>query len=354
MSNKVFFFGAGFSKAINGDYPLLTGKDGLTNRVLRDLKNDNGDDYEKKSIQQHFKEIPQSLTDNIEELLTYLSSDLPWKDERQKAMNKALYIDITNKIVKIFESINNYDFADCNSKQFQKNKALWEFIYKENITCVSLNYDLLLEKNLIAASNIIKKQDEMIINIQEEDSCGKFYKIPILNIINRVSNSCSYRYELPEILKLHGSINWLYSSISPSDSIFYRDFQKVENNLIEDLVPFIIPPILDKNSFYNNNTLKSIWKRAHTSIKSAEEIYIVGFSFPLTDLPIKLLFQSALRKNNDVKVYVINPDNSDEFKSRYKHIFTEEQLQWDFCGIDNSLEKFINNKVLNNNLSEAL
>ena len=73
----------------------------------------------------------------------------------------------------------------------------------------------------------------------------------------------------------------------------------------------------------------------------------MGFSFPLTDLPIRFLFQSALRKNNDVKVYVINPDSSDDLKSRYKQIFAEEQLQWDFCGINNSLEKFINNKILN-------
>ena len=245
MCNKVFFFGSGFSKAINNDYPLLVG---LTEKVLKTLKNETGDDYDKKSIQQHFKEIPQSLTLNIEELLTYLSSDLPWKDERQKAMNKALYIDIANKIVKTFESLDHYEFPDCNSSQFEKNKALWEFIYNENITCISLNYDLLLKKNLIAISNLIKKVSNVIIETPEENSCGKFYKIPILNIINRVSNSYSYYYELPEILKLHGSINWLYSSINPSDSIFYRDFQKVENNLIEDLVPFIIPPILDKIS----------------------------------------------------------------------------------------------------------
>ncbi|MBQ8843639.1 MAG: hypothetical protein IJ016_02485 [Elusimicrobiaceae bacterium] len=46
MSNKVFFLGAGFSKAINSNYPLM---DELTRQVFERLG--------KESVKEHLREI---------------------------------------------------------------------------------------------------------------------------------------------------------------------------------------------------------------------------------------------------------------------------------------------------------
>lgn len=348
MKDKVFFLGAGFSKAICPDYPLL--KD-LTRKILENLKNDPlnlfGKGDEKLSVKQHFQEIPKSLTDNIEELLTYLSSDLPWKNERQKAMNKALYIDLTDKIVEYFHSINNDTIPSNRDNHF--HSKLSSYIFKNKIPCISLNYDLLLEELL--CKNIPN---------QNKKFYSKFYKIPIQNLCNRIqantgmptySDICNQ--ELSEILKLHGSINWLYSGLNSTDPL-YCSADNDNEDLKGDLIPYLIPPILDKNSFYNHNILKYLWYKAHDYLKEANEIYIIGFSFPLTDLAIRFLFQSALRNNNDVKVYVINPDKSNQIKNTYKQIFPKSQLKFDYCGIDNPLDKFINDKILNNISSESI
>ena len=90
MTNKVFFLGAGFSKAVRSHYPLM-GE--LTQQVFERLK--------KESVRKHLDEIPPLVKQDIESLLTYLSTDSPWKTDATKYENKALY----SAIVKILSDI---------------------------------------------------------------------------------------------------------------------------------------------------------------------------------------------------------------------------------------------------------
>ena len=80
MTQRVFFLGAGFSKAVNNNYPLMAE---LTQQVFERL--------EKESVRKHLDEIPPQVKQNIESLLTYLSTDFPWKTDTTKYANLALY-----------------------------------------------------------------------------------------------------------------------------------------------------------------------------------------------------------------------------------------------------------------------
>ncbi|HED6595095.1 hypothetical protein [Campylobacter coli] len=57
----------------------------------------------------------------------------------------------------------------------------------------------------------------------------------------------------------------------------------------------IIPPILDKTSNYNHIEMQSLWRKVFKAIQKAKNIYIYGFSFPITDLSVVYLFKSALQ-----------------------------------------------------------
>ena len=63
MTKRVFFLGAGFSKAIDEDYPLM---EGLTQNI--------GIMLEKESVAKHYEEIAPLTKGNVESLLTYLST----------------------------------------------------------------------------------------------------------------------------------------------------------------------------------------------------------------------------------------------------------------------------------------
>ena len=83
MTNDVFFLGAGFSKAIDNNYPTL--KD-LTLEINRNYV------AEKESVTKHLHdEISKFYKDDIEKLLTFLYSNLPYKSEVQVSSDEALY-----------------------------------------------------------------------------------------------------------------------------------------------------------------------------------------------------------------------------------------------------------------------
>lgn len=339
MSNNhhkkaVFFLGAGFSKAVNPNFPTLQE---LTEEINTRYRG------EKDSITQHYyDEIPSKYKENIEHLLTFLSSNLPFKTEVQISADDALYKDLRNNIAYYFEKI------EYNSSNFDKFKDFTYYIKKYKIPCITLNYDILLEKIF---DNYIEKEHSQRIFAYEY-----FYSCPISSVQNRqpaqafsfgtFDDEMRHDNKFPIILKLHGSINWLYAGISQADPVFCKKipFNPKKEYLTKDLQPMIVPPIMDKTSIYNHIIFKSIWQQAFEKIRAAEEIYICGFSFPETDLSIRFLFQSALEKNENLqRIYFINTGTDLENKINHFSkalIGYEDKLDFTYC-CENSFEKFL-------------
>ena len=337
MSNDVFFLGAGFSIALakscvtNGrKYPNLRE---LTDLVLNE--------YSKASLPMHVSEISSKYIEDIEQLLTYLSVDLPWQNPQMLHLDKALYFELVKNIRKTFVQLDKeceYDFEPFGS--FAK------YIIDNKIPLITLNYDTLLERMLYSS---------MPEGYQRANSYRGFYKQAIVNLGSRVPRGAgmfgSYNddlngEQLPTIHKLHGSINWLWSATNPSEPIYCAS-GKENQNLRKDLSEYIIPPVLDKSKFYNHNIIKSIWADAYTTLRNADRVFIIGFSFPATDLSVKFLFNSAFSdRTNYPEIYAINtqdalnPQSKYYLKDRYDGIFNPKQVNYDYC-CDNSLEKFV-------------
>ncbi len=332
MSSDVFFFGSGFSKSLRNNYPTLKE---LSNYIKREFQS------EKESVNLHFKnEVPSKFHDDFETLLTYLSSNLPYKTPVQVSADEALYKDITSKLAKYFKQLRNDSNIDANEqyiKQFAK------YILYNQCPCITLNYDLILE-DILYKNTLLGYQES-------NDNYSVFYKIPIINLENRVPNGYGRiagneidprRNKMPEIIKLHGSINWLYSGLSMSDPV-YSETGNEADYLKSGLINFIVPPVLDKQSQYNNVIIKSLWTKAFNAIENARNIYIYGFSFPQTDYSIRFLFQSALRNNHNYKIYVINTDsNIENLQSYYTEIFGENNCDFSCCVRNNQLRELLN------------
>lgn len=326
--DDIFFFGAGFSKSLNNSYPILAE---LSNYFL-----ENGFIYENEKI----------YKDNLEQLLTYLITPLPFKTKEDILRDEASYLEKINKISKFFIELLETKEIDKNNKYILN---LSQYINDNKCTCITLNYDLLLEEMLFLSLDEEVSQDN-VYNI--------FYKMPIKEINERKeteqntfsnffqSNLDNGRKNSTEIIKLHGSINWYCDQIYKNSQIYFSEY---ENNtyLKEDLRALIIPPILDKTNNYNHIVMQSLWKRAYEAIKNAKNIYIYGFSFPVTDLSVVYLFKSALQNKQDYKIYVINTKNHiDDKKKRYNEIFGKGKCDFSFCCDDNleKLAKYLNKK----------
>ncbi len=329
--DDIFFFGAGFSKSLNNSYPTLAE---LSNYFL-----DNGFIYENE----------KNYKDNLEQLLTYLITPLPFKTKEDILRDEASYLEKINKISKFFIELLETKEIDKNNKYILN---LSQYINDNKCTCITLNYDLLLEEILFLTHEN---------SYQDIDSYDVFYKIPIKQIDERKntkSNNYGFNFyqgdfninnNFVEIIKLHGSINW-YCDQAYSNSQIYSFMEKVDrykDELFIDLKPLIIPPILDKTNNYNHILLRSLWKKAFKAIQKAKNIYIYGFSFPITDLSVVYLFKSALQNKQDYKIYVINTKSHiDDKKKRYNEIFGEGKCDFSFCCDDNleKLAKHLNKK----------
>ncbi|EAI6906998.1 hypothetical protein CII61_03775 [Campylobacter coli] len=329
--DDIFFFGAGFSKSLNNFYPTLAE---LSSYFL-----DNGFIYENE----------KNYKDNLEQLLTYLITPLPFKTKEDILRDEASYLEKINKISKFFIELLETKEIDKNNKYILN---LSQYINDNKCTCITLNYDLLLEEILFLTHEN---------SYQDIDSYDVFYKIPIKQIDERKntkSNNYGFNFyqgdfninnNFVEIIKLHGSINWYCDQVY-SNSQIYSFMEKVDrykDELFIDLKPLIIPPILDKTNNYNHILLRSLWKKAFKAIQKAKNIYIYGFSFPVTDLSVVYLFKSALQNKQDYKIYVINTkSNIDDKKKRYNEIFGEGKCDFSFCCDDNleKLAKHLNKK----------
>jgi hypothetical protein len=98
------------------------------------------------------------------------------------------------------------------------------------------------------------------------------------------------------LLKLHGSLNWYWS---PGDSsgvsiarrglpgVFGAPERYTEEQRRRSLpgrVPFVVPPSAVKSPYYRNPVIREIWQQAAVSLQSADRIFILGYSLPPADL----------------------------------------------------------------------
>ena len=165
------------------------------------------------------------------------------------------------------------------------------------------------------------------------------YQIPIAYLKSRTAAIFGATdYETYRLLKLHGSINWYYSATKEKtfEQIYLFKGSKEERES-KDLVPVIIPPVLDKTGFFEHSTIKSMWSEAKNRLKEAKKVYIIGYSIPQTDLTVKFMLQSYIPE--DCEVTIVNKD--EERKDYFRKLFGKK-LNEEFIRSDDSVfEDFV-------------
>jgi len=115
------------------------------------------------------------------------------------------------------------------------------------------------------------------------------------------------------LLKIHGSLNWLYCptcnhiELTPKEKGAIKAFYKIKecSKCKTPMEPVIIPPTFYKEMA--NPFIQKIFLKADKVLRSAERIFICGYSFPDADLHIKYLLKRAEQfKGETPEIYVIN------------------------------------------------
>lgn len=211
---------------------------------------------------------------------------------------------------------------------------LGEGVAPENVTVITFNYDLQIEKAVNALRHGAVFNFPYCYNIplssrpdNKKDGTGEAQRIAFN--LGRLNGGGV------NILKLHGSLNWFHDIdvltpnarqslsgtekplfITHSVNVLARDIQAGK------LLPAIIPPIGDKKSHlgaFGKIWGNAVWEGAGNALRESNEIVIFGYSCAEEDKASEALVQSIRQRGTPLGLLsVIDP--STDVHSRYRHL----------------------------------
>ena len=322
----VFILGAGFSKAICDE--MLTLNE-LSEEVI-------------KRLQKHEVSIPSefdNLGNNIESWMTFLSQHQPWLKEYENHYNHSLAGRIREQIGEIID--------ECTSKAVQFDAPSWlnSLIKQWHInqaTVITLNYDTLIERASVRLQITDKIPGILPIHM---------YPPYFSNVASRPGTAqwSEGNINTFSFLKLHGSLNWYYSGRDDfyGESIFYSivpplnsDFSEAKGNPrlpFRDKEILLIPPVYEKTTYFNNESVKSLWRDAGLALANAKRVFVIGYSLPTSDLGMRF-FLTGNQPKPLTDVHIIDID-SDVIK-RYQELLPKLSISRTFVCEQYAVDKF--------------
>ena len=107
--------------------------------------------------------------------------------------------------------------------------------------------------------------------------------------------------------------------------------------LSKDKETLIIPPVNEKTTYFNNETVKRLWKDASFAFVNATQVFVIGYSLPISDLGMRL-FLTDNQPSPSTHVYII--DTNPEVVTHYEKLFPKLIIDNAFVHERNPLDKF--------------
>ena len=223
--------------------------------------------------------------DNLENLFSMLDMDL----EIQRSQSGTIRESFLSLVVETLRSS-----VSTEGVMWRNYTRLLKFLAQPTAASfMTFNYDLAIENALISQTFAI-------------DYCTGDPPIDA-------------RPNLRKVLKLHGSANWVLCNECHSFKILddYAIPQKFEGmrgelhdqskckstNRFQNL---LIPPTWNKSNYATQIT--SVWQKAIEEISTATHLFIIGYSFPRTDVFFDQLLGLALKHSRNLRtVLVVDP-----------------------------------------------
>lgn len=312
----VFFFGAGASKS-EGEI--------TTNQLLEKSFKRFPSDDKVIMVKEYLKDIYNNKCDNsniptLEEVLGPIDIALQKQENMSTNWDVEKLTDLRDNLIYCICKIldENLQSPKGYHKKFVDNLLVMYPDLWKKCSFISLNYDILLDNEL---TKLVDSASNIDLN----------YGIQFRN--NDWRNP---REQNVRLLKLHGSLNWLYCptcnsiKITPKEKGVMKIYTQSENCESDfckgrsKQKPIVVPPTFTKA--YGNPFLVSIWLQAEIVLQKATTVCFIGYSMPEADIHIQYLLKKSLfrQDGNKPKIIVVNPDPKNKTThKRYQRLFGE-------------------------------
>ncbi|MBX7059746.1 MAG: hypothetical protein K1X75_16900, partial [Leptospirales bacterium] len=344
-----FVLGAGFSHSFNPDLPLT--KDLLRIAETRGLFQ--SDSY-KEHLQSYIHEYFNGTFDdvNFEVVATFLvNTPLPIEGE-DVGQFRTLFGSLISILKSVLADRNVFSKATGQNRD-RLRKCINHLIFN-NAYVITFNYDLIVDNELHSTDHwfpatgygpTLDFPPHFIPNSSLQPLLTKFYK---------KSNV--------QVLKLHGSFNWgtphlPYPGIPqnvfldfpydpggnkrPLDPIEVTRYLDAKSSSRFHYSTYIVPPIYGKR--FEDPLITDIWYRATQRLTASKSTYIIGYSFPESDITAERMFRESQRKPLSFgaarQVTIVDPSIPDSRKERIRSIFFNSNVQFEEMDAFAFLEK---------------
>lgn len=381
MSGRVYLLGAGFSMAVSSGLPdesKMPDMRGLSDAVVTRFKQEipgtphgNAIDHSALAISEAYVETVMRLQregnvealealantvrdqlllflvsgfgtpleKNFEQWLSFLIESPPWLSPAELAQNRATFLHIADAIATILTSRQESTITGHNGNcpdWLLKLVDLWD---RQTSTVITFNYDQLVELAWLTSGSSSPSRTS---------SCD-LYPAPLTPLGARTGNAppVSAGPRSFELLKLHGSIGWWYSGPDgpPGDIVYDQGLkgggwipegldaiQQTPTTLAADRVPMIVPPAAVKSPYYNNSILRALWKSAADALRNADEVILMGFSLPPTDMLVSSMLCTNVSLHCTITPVNPYPDIIERICATFAIEPDSERLNMDYVG----------------------
>ena len=275
--------------------------------------------------------------------MTYLSQAQPWLQDYETDLNLATARQIRKQIKEI---IDDHTLSAAQSGPPYWLCVLIRLWHDQRANVLTLNYDTLVER-------VIRRMSDSNV---EPILAQHIYPPYFADIASR-SGAAVWDGEASDTflyLKLHGSVNWYYSGRDDfyGETIFCanlhpigEDYSRLREEkealelLSKDKDTLIIPPVTEKTTYFNNETVRGLWKDARSALAEARRIVVIGYSLPPSDLGMRL-FLANNQPAPKTPVYVV--DTNPCVAERYADLLPKLRIVKveDFLQGPNPVERF--------------
>jgi hypothetical protein len=333
---SVFVLGAGFSRAVSDHMPMMKNLSTLVAERLQD------------------RDIPgadKAVASDFEQWLSFLLDRPPWLSTAEQERNRAGFFAVAEAVHQILVECQA-EAVESQGEQcpewLQRLVAHWQ---DTDATVITFNYDNLVELAWRIHGVPSAPQWRIVYPLPIPLAASRFRVTPGALLAPQLQGL--------KLLKLHGSLSWRYTGPdgTPGDLIYETAgwFENPEWNaagisspderdaLSEDLYPMIVPPTAVKSPYYSNRTLQANWKRAARELGAAEEIVLMGFSLPPTDLTVSSLL--ATTRQDDVQLTPVNTRDDIVIRLPEALGIQASQVRTEFIDEDDPIAKWVNATV---------
>ena len=245
---------------------------------------------------------------NIEQFFGYVDSPAlvrathvvsPHQDHIDDVRRKTLYL-----IAKVIAVSLGRQVSDLHEK-FAEN-----FIKRGGDT-ITFNWDITLDRAMVS------KEARVDYSFPKPSDWGKTNWYP------------------HTLLKLHGSLNWKFcrecNCVDPLDEKeTATDWFLGKSALVcgacgrsDNTEVLMIPPVLTKLAD-KSSVMTAIWKRAFEVLRGAKQVFIIGYSFPETDLQSRVLISRGLTESKDLEqIFVVTKPKFGSERQRFEDRYIE-------------------------------